>query len=761
MRSTSIMNSFAYLPILMAAQAFFVSTTISSCGKKRVGTEFDGMEYIVTSSSEPIDFTINSGTLSGTRIRIAPGVVPEGAKILVSPAATLAVPEGVTTVSPATMITFKSADGASLVPIQESSIQIDTPLSLPSDMTDEAFSTSISGAYETPIFNNCDTNQVALRPLLNTNFSSRLKSFQAKAVLRSEVIKENTVGLFGLPALANDKLNQVPSKLSFVVPTPGTFQATVAPLERQLERSFMTITSNQVNDITQNIKNVMGSGKLFIKNSLRLGQDEELSVGIELDEVLCEITEDAPTIGTNIVASNIDIDRLTLSWGAASDQYTAAANLEYRVVKASTSTAIDTIEKVDSISGANEVMDWTANITTVDALNLASGTTYFFAVVVRNEAELKALYGPISATTSTDPSDPNFDPTLRDVVAIGNRHSCFVLSSGVMKCVGQNDFGQIGDGTKTTRSAPVQVLTNVVKASAGNRHTCAILQDETIKCWGQNLYGQLGTGDTAEQTSPVTVAGLSGVKQIAAAERHTCALTGNGNVYCWGAGTNGQIGDGSNTQRETPTLVSTLSSVTSIDSQRDHTCAVLSDKTARCWGHNGSGRLGDGTTDNRNIPVNPGLTAVLSVSAGNQHSCAVLAGGVARCWGAGSFGQLGNGLTTVSSATSPIEVTEVSSNISFVMARGERSCFALSSGGVRCMGFGGQGQLGDGSGANSAAAVVVSGISEVVSSMKANQDHSCMQTSVGEFKCWGFNNNYQVGDGTQNQANAPVEVIGL
>jgi alpha-tubulin suppressor-like RCC1 family protein len=468
----------------------------------------------------------------------------------------------------------------------------------------------------------------------------------------------------------------------------------------------------------------------------------------------------APTIGTAIVSSQITSSSVTLTWGAASDTVTATASLQYKLVRASSSAAIDSVAEADAITGTGLVMDWAANTLTDSVSGLDDGTTYFFAVLVKNNSGLKAIYSPVSITTVVfDPADPAADPTQRDVVAVGNRHSCFILSDGAMKCVGLNTSGQLGDGSTTSRSSPVQALTNVVKASAGYTHTCAIVSDESIRCWGSNASGQLGTGNTTSQTSPVTVSGLTSVKQISLGQNHSCALMNSGSIYCWGDNSVGQLGDGSNTQRLTPTAVSGISTAISIDTQKNHTCAVLADKTVRCWGENTNGKLGNGNATNSNVPVNPGLSDVLSVSAGNEHSCAVLNGGTAKCWGDGGLGQLGTGSTADSNV--PVTVTEVANGISFVMARGERSCFALAAGGIKCMGFGGQGQLGQGAASNSTTAVSVSGITEVVTGMKANQDHNCLRTSSGTFRCWGYNNSSQVGDGTTTQANAPVDVLGL
>src|SRR5216684_121029 len=73
-------------------------------------------------------------------------------------------------------------------------------------------------------------------------------------------------------------------------------------------------------------------------------------------------------------------------------------------------------------------------------------------------------------------------------IAAGFDYTCGVNADGTVRCWGLNQFGQLGDGTTTTRLTPVQVsgLTNVLSVAAGNLHTCALLADGTVRCWGDN-----------------------------------------------------------------------------------------------------------------------------------------------------------------------------------------------------------------------------------------------------------------------------------
>jgi alpha-tubulin suppressor-like RCC1 family protein len=239
-------------------------------------------------------------------------------------------------------------------------------------------------------------------------------------------------------------------------------------------------------------------------------------------------------------------------------------------------------------------------------------------------------------------------------LSLGRFHSCALTSTGGVKCWGENVLGALGDGTKITRSAPVNVIglsSGVIGITLGSGFTCALTSVGGVKCWGANPYGQLGNGGTTASQTPVSVTGLSsGVIGLVAGDNHACALTSAGAVKCWGFNLFGELGDGTNTDRNTPVPVLGLSSgVIGLAAGSGHTCALTSVGTMKCWGKNDSGQLGDGTTTTRNIPVEVGglPVSVISLAAGGQHTCAVLAGiGPLRCWGDNSYGQLGLGVTT-------------------------------------------------------------------------------------------------------------------
>lgn len=379
--------------------------------------------------------------------------------------------------------------------------------------------------------------------------------------------------------------------------------------------------------------------------------------------------------------------------------------------------------------------------------------------------------GELGDGSTTDRSIPvdvvGLSSGVKDVTAGG--HTCALTSNGGVKCWGDNQYGQLGDGTTEDRHTPVDVVglsDGVIAVSAGGYYTCALVSGGTVKCWGNNDNGQLGDGTTEDHYTPVNVSGLSsGVMAVSAGWHHTCALISGGGLKCWGNNDDGQLGDGTTDTHLTPVNVNGLTSgVSAVSSSESHTCAVTSAGSAKCWGYNGSGRLGDGTVDinNRLTPVDVvGLsTGVADITAGGNHSCALMLDGGAKCWGWNRFGNLGNGTTEDNSAV-PTNVFGLSSGVGTISAGGEFACALISGGTVKCWGYNGSGQLGDGVLNKRSLPTEVMGLPDDISGLSTGWYHTCVLTSIGGVKCWGLNFYGQLGDGNQTNSSVPVDVVGL
>ncbi|WP_369406342.1 RCC1 domain-containing protein, partial [Archangium violaceum] len=121
-------------------------------------------------------------------------------------------------------------------------------------------------------------------------------------------------------------------------------------------------------------------------------------------------------------------------------------------------------------------------------------------------------------------------------LAAGGDHSLVVRPDGTVWAAGRNSFGQLGDGSTSSRPWPVQVqgLSGVVAVAAGYGHSLAVRSDGTVWSWGYNSEGQLGDGTTNNRTTPVQVSGLSGVVSVAAGRFHALAVRSDGSVWAWG-----------------------------------------------------------------------------------------------------------------------------------------------------------------------------------------------------------------------------------
>jgi alpha-tubulin suppressor-like RCC1 family protein len=347
-------------------------------------------------------------------------------------------------------------------------------------------------------------------------------------------------------------------------------------------------------------------------------------------------------------------------------------------------------------------------------------------------------------------------------IAGGGYHTCILMSDQSVRCFGENNWGQLGNGSFANSATPIAVsgMTTAVVVGAGIEHSCALVADGTVRCWGTNFVGQLGDGTFGSLSAvPKTVQGIANAASLAAGGFHNCALLSDRTVKCWGRNQDGQIGNGDSTTDVSPPqqAVAGLTSVAAIAAGGYHSCALLQDGTARCWGRNSRGQLGDGTSVPSSTPVTvSGLTTGVALTAGLYHTCALLRDGSVQCWGENSDGQIGS---TLAFSSVPVTVSAISGAVA-VSAGVFHTCALLSDGTARCWGQNANGQLGNGTTANSPNPVTVSGLTAAIGIAGAGL-HSCALMANRSAQCWGWNVYGQLGNGTTTDSTTPVAVRGF
>lgn len=228
---------------------------------------------------------------------------------------------------------------------------------------------------------------------------------------------------------------------------------------------------------------------------------------------------------------------------------------------------------------------------------------------------------------------------LRGVVAEllgGQCRTCARLVDGRVDCWG---FGP---------TAPLtEVPVGTTAVALGGSHQC-VIADGSVHCWGQNNEGQLGDGTLEPRTGPTRVVGLPGTaSQLVSGFATTCAIASS-LAYCWGAGDLGQLADGPGSPSPRPIAIPTAPGVrlTAMATNGATVCAVDAEGLVYCWGDNSTGLLATaesvrGVHQVRGLP-----SAVRHVVLGATHACALLVDGGVVCWGDSAEGQLGDGMTT-------------------------------------------------------------------------------------------------------------------
>ena len=367
-----------------------------------------------------------------------------------------------------------------------------------------------------------------------------------------------------------------------------------------------------------------------------------------------------------------------------------------------------------------------------------------------------------------------------------------VGSDGNAYAWGRNNYGQLGDGTLTQRNKPVIVKKpagasadfTYVQVSAGDEQSLAVGSDGYVYAWGNNESGQLGNGSSGGySTVPLRVidpndprSGLTAV-QVSAGYYHSLALDARGNIWAWGFNQFGELGNGNNINSAIPTLAQyprDAGTVTAIQVSGGfhHTAAIDTKGNTWSWGWNWFGQLGNGNNINSAIPVpvqyprDAGTVTAIQVSAGADHSLIIDTKGNTWAWGWNQLGELGNGSSSADANPVPgmVKYPENAGTVTAIQvsAGGYHSLAIDKNGNAWAWGGNDSGELGIGTTSKSEIPALVqypknAGAVTTVQ-VSAGGYHSLGIDKEGKTWAWGYNQFGQLGNGTISNSSIPTPV---
>lgn len=357
-------------------------------------------------------------------------------------------------------------------------------------------------------------------------------------------------------------------------------------------------------------------------------------------------------------------------------------------------------------------------------------------------------------------------------VSAGASHTVALLSSDRLCAWGRGEDGQLGLGSADEKLTPAEVVAlrgrRLSSVACGADHTTAFSDAEkTVWSWGWGDFGRLGLGHSTDVFLPQPVRSLSnrGIRQIACGDCHCIAITAEGELFSWGRNQNGQLGIGTTEDALVPTEITALKGtpMAMVAAGAEHTAAVSQDGGLYGWGWGRYGNLGLGDRADRHVPEK--VTSVegekmAKVACGWRHTITVNEAGKLFTFGWSKYGQLGHGDNRDHLTPSP--VASMAEKTILQVSGGWRHSVALDSEGtVFAWGWNKFGQVGNGTNEDQNAPQRVTTISEKVTQVSCGWRHTVCLTEGSNVYAWGRATSGQLGVGDTEDRNTPTLVVAI
>jgi alpha-tubulin suppressor-like RCC1 family protein len=335
------------------------------------------------------------------------------------------------------------------------------------------------------------------------------------------------------------------------------------------------------------------------------------------------------------------------------------------------------------------------------------------------------------------------------------------VTDGTVFRWGRNNAGQIGNGATVDLNSPVQIGnedTWAANCKSQNYQSIALKSDGTIWCAGLNSSGQLGDGTTTNTSSPVQTGDKSDWVSIGGGPfaNANFAINSSGELWAWGEAGSGQLAQGADkADKSSPVQIGSQTDWKMIANGTNGVVGVKTTGKAYAWGAGGNGMNGLGNTTYYSSPVQIGTQTDWNiVVAGNRHTLGLKTTGKLYSWGKNNVGQLGHGNTTANS--SPIQVGSAT-NWTDIGTSNLSSRAINSSGKLYTVGEAGAGQTAQGNTTDLSTFTQVGSLTDWSTLSVTSAGIHSVKTD-GTLWSWGAPNYGSIGDGTGTVRSSPVQI---